>query len=64
MTDNTNPWRIVDRSDASPRCPFCESALTEVHRRRLGHPFGDGETLVYLCPSCSKILGFGHAQVG
>ena len=64
MSDNAAPWTLVDREDVTPVCPYCEIDLTEVHRRSYGAPFGTGETRVYFCPACRKVLGFSRAQVG
>ncbi len=61
-TTTTAPWALIDREDLAPVCPFCERELTEVYRRGVGFPIGQGRTLVYLCPECHKILGFAQGR--
>jgi uncharacterized protein with PIN domain len=56
------PWTLVDRPDLTPRCPHCEAELTEVYRRGTGFPIGQGRTLVYFCPHCTKVLGFAQGR--
>jgi uncharacterized protein with PIN domain len=57
------PWTLVDRPDLTPRCPHCEEPLSEVYRRGAGFPLGQGRTLVYFCPHCSKTLGFAQGRM-
>lgn len=57
------PWAIIDRDDLKPMCPHCEAELSEVHRRGIGFPLGEGRTLVYFCPGCQKVLGFAQGRV-
>jgi len=57
------PWTLVDRNDLSPHCPHCDNELTQVFRRGVGFPLGEGRTLVYFCPECRKILGFAQGRV-
>ncbi len=57
------PWALVDREDLSPVCPHCDRALTEVYRRGVGFPLGEGRTLVYFCPHCRRTLGFAQGRV-
>ncbi len=62
-TTQAAPWAIIDREDVAPVCPFCDEKLTEVYRRGLGVALGQGRTLVYLCPSCHRVLGFAQGRV-
>lgn len=57
------PWTLVDREDLSPVCPHCDRSLTEVYRRGVGFPLGEGRTLVYFCPHCRRTLGFAQGRV-
>ena len=57
------PWALVDRTDLSPHCPHCDTELTQVFRRGIGFPLGEGRTLVYFCPECLKVLGFAQGRV-
>ena len=57
------PWTLIDRTDLVPLCPHCEGGLNEVYRKGTGFPLGQGRTLVYFCPHCSKVLGFAQGRV-
>lgn len=57
------PFQIVKREDLSPLCPHCEKELTEVYTRAKGVPFVQGTNVVYFCPHCSKVLGFGQGRM-
>lgn len=63
MNADKHPWTIIDRTDLAPICPFCELKLTEVYRRGIGFPLGEGRTLVYFCPQCHKVLGFAQGRM-
>jgi len=57
------PFEIVKREDLSPLCPHCAKALTEVYTRAKGVPFVQGTNVVYFCPHCNKVLGFGQGRM-
>lgn len=57
------PWALIERTDLSPLCPHCEAELTQVFRRGIGFPLGEGRTLVYFCPDCHHVLGFAQGRV-
>lgn len=61
MTDK--PFKIVKREDLSPVCPHCGEELTEVHTRAKGVPLIQGTNVVYFCPHCRKVLGFGQGRM-
>lgn len=60
---NDRPFTIVKREDLNPVCPHCEEELPEVHTRTKGVPFIQGTNVVYFCPHCRKVLGFGHGRM-
>jgi len=60
---NDTPFTIVKREDLTPECPHCEEELPEVHARAKGVPFVQGTNVVYFCPHCRKVLGFGHGRM-
>ena len=57
------PFTIVKRDDLSPICPHCENELTEVYTRAKGVPLIQGTNVVYFCPHCQKVLGFGQGRM-
>ncbi len=57
------PFAIVKREDLAPLCPHCEEELTEVYTRAKGVPFVQGRNVVYFCPHCRKVLGFGQGRM-
>ena len=57
------PFAIVKREDLAPVCPHCEEELTQVYARAKGVPFIQGTNVVYFCPHCRKVLGFGHGRM-
>ena len=61
MTDA--PLSFVKREDLKPVCPHCEQEITEVYTRTKGVPFIQGTNIVYFCPHCLKILGFGQGRM-
>ena len=63
MREQRAPWVLVDREDLSPVCPYCNEELTEVYRRSIGFPVGQGRTVVYFCPTCRKVLGFAQGRM-
>ena len=57
------PFAIVKREDLTPVCPHCEKQLNEVYAKAQGVPFIQGTNVVYFCPQCRKVLGFGHGRM-
>jgi len=57
------PFTIVKRDDLAPICPHCENELTEVYTRAKGVPLIQGTNVVYFCPHCQKVLGFGQGRM-
>lgn len=57
------PFAIVKRDDLAPVCPHCEMELNEVYSRAKGVPFLQGTNVVYFCPHCQKVLGFGQGRM-
>jgi hypothetical protein len=57
------PFTLVKREDLSPVCPHCGSELTEVYMRAKGVPLIQGSNVVYFCPHCLKVLGFGQGRM-
>ena len=60
---NEKPFVTVKRDDLSPLCPHCERELTEVYTKAKGVPLVQGTNIVYFCPHCRKVLGFGHGRM-
>lgn len=60
---NEKPFTIVRRDDLAPVCPHCENELSEVYTRARGVPLIQGTNVVYFCPHCQKVLGFGHGRM-
>jgi hypothetical protein len=61
MTDK--PFTLVKREDLSPVCFFNDTATTEIYTRSKGVPFIQGTNVVYFCPHCLKVLGFGQGRM-
>lgn len=61
MTDS--PFNVVKREDLVPRCPHCEEELTEVYTKGKGVPLIAGHNVLFFCPHCLKVLGFGHGRM-
>jgi len=61
MTDT--PFNVVKRDDLIPLCPHCERELPEVYIRTKGMGFVEGKNVLYFCPSCRKVLGFGQSRM-
>ena len=57
------PLKIVKRNDLSPICCHCDKHLTEVYSRAKGLGFIEGRNVVYFCPHCKKVLGFGQSRM-
>jgi len=61
MTDV--PFNVVKRDDLVPLCPHCGEKLPEVYVRTKGLGFVEGKNVVFFCPHCSKVLGFGQSRM-
>ena len=59
----TKPFAIVKREDLSPLCPHCLEELAEVYVKSKGIPLVQGQNVVYFCPHCRKVLGFGQGRM-
>lgn len=59
----TAPFNVVEREDLTPICPHCEAHLAEIYSRRRGVPIGQGRSVLFFCPSCRKVLGFGQERM-
>jgi hypothetical protein len=57
------PFSITKRDDLLPKCPHCEAELTEVYAKWRGAGFVEGRNIVYFCPHCLKVLGFGQSRM-
>ncbi len=60
---NDRPFQIVKREDLAPLCPHCDQELTEVYTKVKGVALAQGQNIVYFCPHCRKILGFGQGRM-
>lgn len=56
-------FAIVRRDDLAPLCPHCEKELAQVYKRSKGAGFIVGRNVVYFCPHCRKVLGFGQGRM-
>ena len=50
-------------SQDAASCPHCGAELSEVYAREKGVPFVQGCNVVYFCPHCRKVLGFGQGRM-
>lgn len=57
------PFTVVYRDDLTAVCPHCSHEITEVYARRKGAPYIEGRTLMFFCPHCRKVLGFGKERM-
>lgn len=55
--------QFVKREDLEPICPYCEKTLPMVFIRTKGFPLVQGTNVVYFCPHCKKVLGFGQGRM-
>ena len=53
----------VERDDLLPLCPHCGKELTEVYRKSRGAGIFVGRNIVFFCPHCRKVLGFGQSRM-
>ena len=57
------PLEFVKREDLSPVCPHCGKELPVIYTRSKGVALVQGTSVVYFCPHCQKVLGFGHGRM-
>lgn len=57
------PFTFIARKDLVPRCPHCEKDLTETYMKSQGAGFVEGKNVVYFCPHCLCVLGFGQSRM-
>ena len=60
---NAIPLNIIKRNDLAPLCCHCEKELTEVYSKSKGSGFVEGRDVMYFCPHCMKVLGFGQSRM-
>ena len=60
---SNKPFSVVRREDLVPLCPHCQQELTEVYTKAKGIPLVQGTNVIYFCPHCLKVLGFGHGRI-
>lgn len=61
MTEKT--FTTVKRDDLVPLCSHCNNELTEVYMRTQGLGYIEAKNVVYFCPHCMKVLGFGQSRM-
>lgn len=54
---------IIRKEELKPRCPYCESDLSDIFYKQKGPGFLLSKTAVYFCPHCRKILGIGRSNI-
>lgn len=54
---------VVEREDLLPLCSHCGKELTEVYKKSRGAGFFVGRNVVFFCPLCRKVLGFGQSRM-
>jgi hypothetical protein len=59
----TAPLNIVKRNDLTPICCHRGKELTEVYSKTKGTGFVEGKNVMYFCPHCMKVLGFGQSRM-
>ena len=57
------PFNVVKRDDLVPLCPHCGKELTEVYMKTKGLGFIEAHNVLYFCPHCLKVLGFGQSRM-
>lgn len=60
---NVKPLDIIKRDDLAPLCSHCSKELTEVYCKTKGVSFVQGMDILYFCPHCRKVLGFGQSRM-
>ena len=58
-----HPFNVVERPDLVPVCSFCNLDLHEIHMQKRGFPLFQGQTMIFFCPHCKKVLGFGQGRM-
>ena len=61
--DTATPLEFVQRNDLTPICSHCSNELKEVYVRSKGIGFIEGKNVLYFCPHCRKVLGFGQSRM-
>jgi hypothetical protein len=51
---------LVERNDATPICPHCETPIEKLHFQLLSQFLG--RRYIYFCSACSKVLGVSHRK--
>lgn len=59
----TAPFNVVERDDLTPLCPHCGKELAEIYARKRGVPLLQGRSVLFFCPWCFKVLGFGQERI-
>lgn len=57
------PLEFVKRDDLTPICSHCDKELHEVYCKSKGIGFIEGKNVLYFCPHCRKVLGFGQSRM-
>ena len=57
------PLNVVKRNDLMPVCGHCKKELDEVFTKTKGTGFVEGKNVLYFCPHCRKVLGFGQSRM-
>lgn len=52
--------QVLDGSDLTPRCPHCNSEISNVLGKKLTATMG--RRYVYFCERCLKVLGVSHRK--
>ena len=60
---DAKPLNVIKRNDLVPMCCHCEKKLTEVYSKSKGSGFVEGRDVMYFCPHCMKVLGFGQSRM-
>ena len=55
--------QITEREDLLPICPHCSAQLVEVYIKTKGLGLLTGKNVIYFCPHCNKVLGFGQSRM-
>ena len=54
---------ITKRENEIPICPHCEKELPEFYVKTRGLGLFEGHNVLYFCPHCLKVLGFGQSRM-
>ena len=60
---DSKPLHFVKRNDLNPLCCHCDKELTDVYMKSKGSGFVEGKNVMYFCPNCLKVLGFGQSRM-